>query len=177
MWSDYIVGHLFFSYAISVRTAAECSIFVIHVDFALILCLLQCPVKIKQYTHRHALHHLNGIRKHYNACGSNPGRSFFECELCDYHIHIRCAWNLGTVMHTWDEHQLHSMHPPVKDHPQDFDFDLCSGDINPNYWFYHCRECDTSLYFLPWLGSIFKYQVGGHCESWFAPTHPWIHQK
>ncbi|XP_074323792.1 uncharacterized protein LOC141660701 [Apium graveolens] len=105
------------------------------------------PSEIKHKSHKHTLHQLSGIAyKNCRGCGYHIQGRGFKCKICNYYIHIKCVLKPGTIKHRWDEHQLLLMFPPVKGHPHAFNCELCSNDINPNYWFYHCRKCDTSFH-------------------------------
>ncbi|WOG83448.1 hypothetical protein DCAR_0102623 [Daucus carota subsp. sativus] len=81
-------------------------------------------------------------------CYGNIDHHSWACKICDYYIHIKCALKKGTIKHRWDEHHLSLVYPPVKGHPQAFNCELCSVDINPNFWFYYCVNCDTSFHAL-----------------------------
>lgn len=110
------------------------------------------PRKIKHESHKHFLtQQIMDDSKDgdciCNGCNLGPtSGGFFCCDICRFQLHVGCAISPGTVKHRWDEHQLHLTYPPVKQHPHEFDCEFCSKDINPNYWFYHCRDCDMSLH-------------------------------
>ncbi|KAK1401243.1 hypothetical protein POM88_000848 [Heracleum sosnowskyi] len=108
------------------------------------------PSKIKHDSHKHTLHlqSTKHQRRKCRGCKNDVVGIYFGCttSTCDYYIHVMCARKARTTKHKWDEHQLSLMYRPVKGHPQDFDCELCSEDIDPNYWFYHCRICDTSFH-------------------------------
>ncbi|XP_017225904.1 uncharacterized protein LOC108202046 [Daucus carota subsp. sativus] len=114
-----------------------------------VLCV-SLPRKIKHDCHKHTLRHLSVSPsfKRCRACEVDIFSHSFACKICDYYIHIKCALKRGTIKHRWDEHHLSLVYPPVKGHPHDFNCELCSIDINPNYWFYHCAKCDTSFHAL-----------------------------
>ncbi|KAL1802593.1 hypothetical protein ACET3Z_031240 [Daucus carota] len=104
------------------------------------------PSKLKHDSHRHTLQLSSSPFQNCKGCAFHIFRSSFGCEFCDYYIHINCALKPGKIKHRWDEHQLVLMYPPVKGHPHAFNCELCSEDINPNFWFYHCDPCDTSFH-------------------------------
>lgn len=104
------------------------------------------PNKIKHDSHRHTLQLSDSPFQNCKGCTFHIFRSSFGCKFCDYYIHIKCALKPGKIKHRWDEHQLLLMYPPVKGHPHAFNCELCSEDINPNYWFYHCDKCDSSFH-------------------------------
>ncbi|KAK1393634.1 hypothetical protein POM88_012690 [Heracleum sosnowskyi] len=107
------------------------------------------PRQIKHESHKHFLTQQIDNPKvgNCNGCNSGPmSGGFFSCGICQFNLHVGCAISPGTVKHRWDEHQLRLTYPPVKQHPHDFDCEFCSKNINPNFWFYHCRECDLSLH-------------------------------
>lgn len=104
------------------------------------------PTEIKHEAHKHKLEF--GVEDTFPCDGSHSSssNSNFRCKICNYNIDPSCVRKPGRIMHRWDEHQLCLMYPPVKGHPHDFNCELCSGNINPNKWFYHCRKCDTSFH-------------------------------
>lgn len=71
-----------------------------------------------------------------------------NCEQCDYHICTTCIMKTRVVNHPWDRHPLGLIYEPsmVMNHEHDFSCEFCSKDINPNYWFYHCSDCDLSFH-------------------------------
>ncbi|KAK1377576.1 Phorbol-ester/DAG-type domain-containing protein [Heracleum sosnowskyi] len=114
-------------------------------SFYIDLVCAALPNKIKHDSHKHCLK-LDDKHNPCDGCGETFFSGNFRCETCDYQIHIGCSRKPGRIKHRWDEHQLCLMYPPVKGHPHEFNCERCSVDINPNHWFYHCRECDTSFH-------------------------------
>lgn len=105
------------------------------------------PSEIKHDTHMHKLKYSNEPEiLQCEGCGVANNYKNFRCKICNYMIDAECLRKPGRIKHIWDEHQLCLVYPPVKGHPHDFNCEQCSGDINPNRWFYHCRECDTSFH-------------------------------
>ncbi|KAK1381286.1 Phorbol-ester/DAG-type domain-containing protein [Heracleum sosnowskyi] len=130
-----------FCYHLSSGMFYRCDSCKLYID----LVCAAMPSEIKHAAHKHKLIHDNLKGYRCAGCGWNFGNSF-RCDICNYKIDVRCARKPGRNKHRWDEHQLCMMYPPVKGHPHDFNCERCSSDIDPNSWFYHCRECDTSFH-------------------------------
>ncbi|KAK1381284.1 hypothetical protein POM88_028028 [Heracleum sosnowskyi] len=130
-----------FCYHLSSGMFYRCDSCKLYID----LVCAAMPSEIKHAAHKHKLIHDNLKGYRCAGCGWNFGNSF-RCDICNYKIDVRCARKPGRIKHRWDEHQLCMMYPPVKGHPHDFNCERCSEDIDPNSWFYHCRECDTSFH-------------------------------
>ncbi|KAK1362112.1 hypothetical protein POM88_046586 [Heracleum sosnowskyi] len=72
-----------------------------------------------------------------------------KCKKCDYHICGACVMRASVVKHPWDPHPLYLIYEPgmvMNDHEHEFSCEFCSEDIDTNYWFYHCSDCDLSFH-------------------------------
>uniref|UniRef100_A0A169WTE3 DC1 domain-containing protein n=1 Tax=Daucus carota subsp. sativus TaxID=79200 RepID=A0A169WTE3_DAUCS len=77
----------------------------------------------------------------------SPPHPFYGCLDCNFFLHTLCATELPREI----ENRLTKFtrcYETIKGHPQAFNCELCSVDINPNFWFYYCVNCDTSFHAL-----------------------------
>lgn len=125
------------------------------------------PTRIKHEAHSHLLE-LGVASLVYDEClacnKSTLGcKALFKCtynnEGCNYCIHTKCALKPRRVTHRWDPHPLYLIFSAedVIDHPHEFHCELCSEEIDTNYWFYHCCVCDLSFHFNECLDMFFRY--------------------
>ncbi|XP_017256163.2 uncharacterized protein LOC108225734 [Daucus carota subsp. sativus] len=119
------------------------------IDIKLHLACAMLPKLIKHEVHRHQL--TQQICTRYNwckACGQLFMYILHGCENCDFYICGECSMKARTIEHRWDPHPLHLIYDPsmVINHEHDFNCEFCSEDIDTNYWFYHCGDCDLSFH-------------------------------
>nr|XP_017257375.1 PREDICTED: uncharacterized protein LOC108226892 [Daucus carota subsp. sativus] len=111
------------------------------------------PKTIKHEAHTHKLNRV--LRRSLfpsfqcQACGRTFDiGSFHVCEECEISLCGGCIMKPRTVNHPWDPHPMRLIYEPgmVSVHEHDFNCEYCSEDIDPNFWFYHCSECDLSFH-------------------------------
>ncbi|XP_074340379.1 uncharacterized protein LOC141678071 [Apium graveolens] len=114
------------------------------------------PKTIKHEAHRHQLDQVFTIGHACNACGIYYKEycSKHRCEQCEFYICVGCSMKPRTVTHPWDPHPLYLRYDAgmVMNHDYEFNCEFCSEEINTNFWFYHCSDCDLSFH----LGYCFE---------------------
>uniref|UniRef100_A0A161WXD5 Phorbol-ester/DAG-type domain-containing protein n=1 Tax=Daucus carota subsp. sativus TaxID=79200 RepID=A0A161WXD5_DAUCS len=95
-----------------------------------------------------------------DACGLRIGNNevFFNSRAPWFTLHAHCAFRPHKLNHPWDSHALTLITPEdiIEDHPQDFNCEHCSDDIDANYWFYHCSLCDLSCH-MKCINKLYRY--------------------
>ncbi|THG04653.1 hypothetical protein TEA_004782 [Camellia sinensis var. sinensis] len=95
--------------------------------------------------HEHAL----ALRKTSNVqcavCEYTCSGVAFVCGNCNFNIHLRCAFLPRTVRHKCDEHPLTLAYSAVKDNSDEYYCEICKEQLNTQFWFYHCDDCNQSL--------------------------------
>ncbi|KAK1373810.1 putative zinc finger, PHD-type, DC1, Zinc finger, RING/FYVE/PHD-type [Heracleum sosnowskyi] len=78
-----------------------------------------------------------------NACGEAGKASVFNCSVCQYDLHEKCAALPETMKRKDHEHQLILMYSvdQVLSTGTVFDCDVCFRNIRGNLWMYYCKEC------------------------------------
>ncbi|KAL1812093.1 hypothetical protein ACET3Z_022158 [Daucus carota] len=111
------------------------------------------PKMIKHEAHTHKLNlvirHSLFSRFQCQACGKTFDVGIVHvCEECEMSLCGGCIMKPRTVNHPWDPHPMQLIYEPgmVGDHEHDFNCEYCSEDIDTNFWFYHCGECDLSFH-------------------------------
>ncbi|THG21404.1 hypothetical protein TEA_008500 [Camellia sinensis var. sinensis] len=81
-------------------------------------------------------------------CAACPQRVWmfaFGCDICNFNLHYTCALLPDTIKHRYDEHHPFSLiYAPIQDGPDEYICEFCEEEIDPNWWFYHCIDCDLS---------------------------------
>ncbi|KAK1354903.1 hypothetical protein POM88_048159 [Heracleum sosnowskyi] len=106
------------------------------------------PKSLKHEIHPHPLNHINKNLE-CRACGNAILPFVHGCEKCGFYICDGCIMTASTVNHRWDSHPLQLIYEAgmvTTDHEQEFNCEYCSNDIDTNWWFYHCSDCDLSLH-------------------------------
>ncbi|WOG94446.1 hypothetical protein DCAR_0313742 [Daucus carota subsp. sativus] len=110
------------------------------------------PKYIKHEAHSHPLTQVLGLSfSRCQACGLSYEEELnFDCTFCHrFKLCGTCALRPRKLEHRWDPHPLTLITNPeniIEDHPQDYNCEHCSDDIDTNYWFYHCGLCDLSCH-------------------------------
>ena len=127
-------------------------IFMTNKTASLDICCASLPRMIKHEAHRHPLSQLKSPDDFFcKACLDEPETNeetiMYGCERCKFYLHIGCVIKPRLMNHRWDPHPLYLILSPknVADHPHEFECELCSTQINPVAWFYHCSVCDLSF--------------------------------
>ncbi|KAM7528448.1 hypothetical protein LguiB_031858 [Lonicera macranthoides] len=103
------------------------------------------PKAIKHDAHDHPLKLETQISR-CSGC-NNFTRTIYGCATCsEFNLAICCVNLSRTFKHEWDHHPLTLSYPPFSYHPDEFICEICEEDIHPNYWLYHCRQCDQSFH-------------------------------
>ncbi|XP_017222128.1 uncharacterized protein LOC108198866 [Daucus carota subsp. sativus] len=128
-------------------------IFMTNKTASLDICCASLPRMIKHEAHRHPLSQLKNPDDFFcKACLDQPETNeetiMYGCERCKFYFHIGCVIRPHLMNHRWDPHPLYLILSPknVADHPHEFECELCSLQINPSSWFYHCNICDLSFH-------------------------------
>ncbi|KAM7528447.1 hypothetical protein LguiB_031857 [Lonicera macranthoides] len=103
------------------------------------------PKAIKHDAHDHPLK----LEAQVSGCSgcSYFARTIYGCATCsEFNLAICCVNLSRTFKHEWDHHPLTLSYPPFSYHPDEFICEICEEDIHPNYWLYHCRQCDQSFH-------------------------------
>ncbi|GMP40944.1 hypothetical protein CsSME_00011217 [Camellia sinensis var. sinensis] len=81
-------------------------------------------------------------------CAACPRRVWmfaFGCDICNFNLHYTRALLPDTIKHRYDEHHPFSLiYAPIQDGPDEYICEFCEEEIDPNWWFYHCIDCDQS---------------------------------
>ncbi|XP_073152073.1 uncharacterized protein [Henckelia pumila] len=102
------------------------------------------------------------------------GPCVYACRLCNYYIHVHCAFLPKTVKHKFDEHPLDLIYNPSIQIPrkqkeeaeEEKEYyhmcEFCEEDIEPKLWFYYCGKCDQSFHVkcIPSTGELSKVKFG-----------------
>ncbi|XP_073044112.1 uncharacterized protein [Primulina eburnea] len=132
------------------------------------------PTTIKHISHSP---HLLALTVPWNAkylCCGGADFSYYAysyiCSLCDYYIHVSCAFLPKTAEHKFDEHPLDLIYDPILQIPHKEDeekqrhylCEFCEEDVNPKFWFYYCGKCDQSFHVncIPSTGKLSKIKFG-----------------
>ncbi|CAL5379760.1 unnamed protein product [Camellia sinensis] len=79
------------------------------------------------------------------ACPRRVRMFAFGCDICNFNLHSSCALLPDTIKHRYDEHHPFTLiYAPIKDGPDEYICEFCEEEIDPNWWFYHCIDCDQS---------------------------------
>ncbi|KAM7522875.1 hypothetical protein LguiA_012777 [Lonicera macranthoides] len=105
------------------------------------------PKAIKHDAHDHPLKLEAQISDNTcSGCDDYTG-TIYGCATCsEFNLAICCVNLSRTFKHEWDHHLLTLSYPPFSYHPDEFICEICEEDIHPNYWLYHCRQCDQSFH-------------------------------
>lgn len=113
------------------------------------------PAKIK---HKYHKHHTLVQRPFFNTwcslsfCPINGGVEY-ACETCsNFQIHILCLFYPTTIKHRFDPHPICLRFPPFFYEGVIY-CEICEGQVNNQWWLYHCGECDHSFH--------------SHCIRWY----------
>lgn len=120
-------------------------------NFYLDIKCASLPSTIKYVAHRHPLRQLfNDSWAYCKACGKwDRAYRCFGCKDCKFFLHESCIFLPGTINHRWDPHPIPLVHPPIKDHPEEFYCEICEQEIDgTSHSFYFCRACDQSFHVL-----------------------------
>ncbi|PSS15656.1 E3 ubiquitin-protein ligase MID2 [Actinidia chinensis var. chinensis] len=103
------------------------------------------PSSIVHEVHEHPLL----LRNHCisEGCAACPQRLLmfsFGCDICNFNLHYQCALLPRTVTHRYDKHPFILTYTPIEDGPDEYVCEFCEEDIDPQWWFYHCVDCDQS---------------------------------
>ncbi|XP_076956992.1 uncharacterized protein LOC143632326 [Bidens hawaiensis] len=113
-----------------------------------------CAFLPKEITHAsHPNHLLSRVQDmNHSLCrmcayGSGLSKFAFSCHSCDdFHLHTSCALLVPeTTMHKCDKHPMKLRYYPVENHKSEYFCEICEGEFDPNYPFYHCDECMQSV--------------------------------
>ncbi|KAJ0896059.1 putative chromatin regulator PHD family [Helianthus annuus] len=120
-------------------------------------CCLECDYYIdvncaflpKEITHKSHPNHLLTLN----------GRSFI-CHTCDnFEIHLRNALLIPeTTTHKCDKHPMKLSYFPIENHMGDYFCEICEEEFDPEFTFYHCRECMQSMH-TACAPSILRYET------------------
>lgn len=118
-----------------------------NIQFDIRCCFL--PNKIKHESHNHPLLNSPPSNSLCSTCGgAYTDTELFKCESSScsgFQIHKRCALLPSTMRHRWDPHLIYLTYPPFFHEGQIY-CEICEEEMNPNYWLYHCRQCDQSFH-------------------------------
>ncbi|GMP40947.1 hypothetical protein CsSME_00011219 [Camellia sinensis var. sinensis] len=106
----------------------------------------------------------------------------FGCDICNFNLHYTCALLPDTIKHRYDEHHPFSLiYAPIQDGPDEYICEFCEDEIDPNWWFYHCIDCDQSAcakcicaerkedHNIKW-GSTYNFDSHPHCLIYVPVT-------
>ncbi|XP_057506731.1 uncharacterized protein LOC130789950 [Actinidia eriantha] len=116
-----------------------------HVDYCLDVKCASLPSSIVHEIHEHPLHLKKDCQT--EGCAACHRKSFmasFGCNTCSFSLHSLCAFLPATFRHRYDEHPFILNYRPIEDGPDEYICEFCEVEIDPNYWFYHCIDCDQS---------------------------------
>ncbi|XP_076925511.1 uncharacterized protein LOC143588377 [Bidens hawaiensis] len=81
------------------------------------------------------------------ACPWSIDSTGFHCPTCDFYLHTKCALLLPrTIKHKYDKHALNLRYYPAENHSGEYFCEICEDELNPNWWFYHCSMCASSMH-------------------------------
>ncbi|KAL8062155.1 hypothetical protein ABFS82_02G127700 [Erythranthe guttata] len=82
-----------------------------------------------------------------SACSDAVTGFAFQCDSCDYKMHVKCALLPETVECRAHEHKHLDLYYSTskiryEEYSNVFSCDVCDGDVAEGYWTYYCKECD-----------------------------------
>ncbi|THG17217.1 hypothetical protein TEA_013541 [Camellia sinensis var. sinensis] len=117
------------------------------------------------------------------ACPRMISMFAFGCDICNFNLHYTCAVLPDTIKHRYDEHHPFTLiYAPIKDGPDEYICEFCEEEIDPNWWFYHCIDCDQSacakcicterkeVQNIKW-GSTYNFDSHPHCLIYVPMTN------
>ncbi|KAL3533933.1 hypothetical protein ACH5RR_007454 [Cinchona calisaya] len=84
-----------------------------------------------------------------NACGNSccDKQQTYVCTLCEFYLHLKCAFLPRKSRHRFDRHSLTLMFKSDHNELEEYICDICEDEKrNPNHWFYGCNECDFAAH-------------------------------
>ncbi|XP_021976207.1 uncharacterized protein LOC110871784 [Helianthus annuus] len=103
--------------------------------------------------------------------------SYFSCHSDDFVIHLREALLIPeTTTHKCDKHPMKLSYFPIENHMSDYFCEICEEDLNPEYTFYHCRECMQSMH-TACAPSILRYETYAKDVEYGAYVHRYVNVK
>ncbi|XP_057506732.1 uncharacterized protein LOC130789951 [Actinidia eriantha] len=116
-----------------------------QVDYCLDVKCASLPSSIVHEIHEHPLLLKKDCQTEgCAACDQCSSIASFGCATCSFSLHSLCAFLPPTFSHRYDEHPFILKYGPIEDGPDEYICEFCEVEINPNYWFYHCIDCDQS---------------------------------
>ena len=66
----------------------------------------------------------------------------FGCDICYFNLqyHVLCC--PVEITHRYDKHHLTLTYAPIEDGSDEYVCKFCEEDIDSQWWFYHCVDCD-----------------------------------
>ncbi|CAK9145906.1 unnamed protein product [Ilex paraguariensis] len=80
-----------------------------------------------------------------NACGMSA-KFTLGCDTCGFYLDSWCVLLQGMIREELCDHPLILSYPPFTYHPDEFYCEMCRKEINPEFWLYHCLDCDLWLH-------------------------------
>lgn len=109
-------------------------------------CALLPTFVIHEAHKHHQLQLSEKSSRNTNCCPSYSPGFGYNCDTCDFRIHVKCALFPSTISHRYDEHPLALTYAPVENHPDEYYCELCESEVHTKQWFYHCVECNQSFH-------------------------------
>ncbi|KAL4312676.1 hypothetical protein GQ457_01G034700 [Hibiscus cannabinus] len=139
---------------------------------------IQCMLLSDTMTHPnhgHSLFLAQNYRANCSGCLStvNTWNMAYRCmKHCDFTLDIRCATLPLTAWYKCDKHPLTLTYSDDSDPCQCY-CDLCENERQPEHWFYHCANCDSSLHSTCAIGDLPLMKLGSNIEDHFnRHQHP-----
>ncbi|KAM0060135.1 hypothetical protein Hdeb2414_s0004g00120821 [Helianthus debilis subsp. tardiflorus] len=98
---------------------------------------VNCAFLPKEITHNSHPNHLLSLE----------GDSFI-CQTCDkFRIPLNNALLIPEkTTHMCDKHPMELSYFPIENHKSEYFCEICEEELNPEWTFYHCRECKQSIH-------------------------------
>ncbi|XP_022872655.1 uncharacterized protein LOC111391632 [Olea europaea var. sylvestris] len=79
-----------------------------------------------------------------DACGDSINAFVYQCQKCDFKIHVTCAFLPDTEICKSHTHPLNLLHSTPNSSEDDLIYtcDVCDGTLSEGYWCYYCPDCD-----------------------------------
>ncbi|KAL7158219.1 hypothetical protein ABFS83_02G128000 [Erythranthe nasuta] len=117
-------------------------------EFILHESCFQLPMKLRHKSHREHVFTLTSeliprpytLSRSCDACGDLINAFVYQCNECDYKIHVACALLPETVRCKGHVHSLDLYYSTLELGSLSC-CDVCDGDLKEGFWNYYCKDC------------------------------------
>ncbi|KAL4318870.1 hypothetical protein GQ457_18G023360 [Hibiscus cannabinus] len=103
------------------------------------------PLTLTCEGHEHPLSYLYSCEELCTCCGEEMDGAYI-CKTCKLALCYNCVTQPSRVRDKCDRHLLALTYKDDNTYSESHFCDICEEGRNPNYWFYYCTICDTSVH-------------------------------